>query len=520
MKLSHRLAILTVSALLGMVLLGALALYSIHSSMNEDRRSQISNLLLMSESLVKHYQGLEASGKLTREQAQAQAAEALSTLDNAGKSYILAREPSGLLRVHPNAKLVGTIPQSQARTYDGRPDGEAYADAMQAAHVGFVTLLVRRPGGEDLIPKLNGVVNFPAWNWWIGTGFFTDDIDTAFWRQARLFAMVSLAAALVIALLSWRMGRSILRLLGGEPAYAASVTERIAQGDLTGRVELRTGDEHSLLRAMSAMQANLAGTVARIRASVDLIDTGAHEIAAGNHDLSQRTEQQASSLQQTAQAMEQLTSTVEHNADNAREARQLAMDASEVAQRGSATFVRLVENMDGISASSKKVTDIISVIDGIAFQTNILALNAAVEAARAGEQGRGFAVVAGEVRTLAQRSATAAREIKGLIEDSTARIEGGAGLVSDAGRTMEDILASVRRVATLIDGISTASTEQSKGIAQIGESVHDMDRVTQQNAALVEQAAAGASSLETQARALAEAVSAFRVDAAPALAQH
>jgi methyl-accepting chemotaxis protein len=247
---------------------------------------------------------------------------------------------------------------------------------------------------------------------------------------------------------------------------------------------------------------------------VDVIDTGTREIAAGNNDLSQRTEQQASSLQQTAAGMEQLTGTVRHNAENARQAREIAIDASAVAQRGSAMFVRLVENMDGISASSKKVADIIGVIDGIAFQTNILALNAAVEAARAGEQGRGFAVVASEVRALAQRSATAAKEIKILIEDSTNRIEGGASLVGDAGRTMDEILGSVGRVATLIDEISTASAEQSDGIAQIGGAVHDMDRVTQQNAALVEEAAAAAMSLETQARRLSDAVATFSVDEA------
>jgi methyl-accepting chemotaxis protein len=513
MKLSHRLSLLTAAAFLGMVLLGAMSLLSIRNSLIEDRKAQISNLLLMGESLLKRYQGMEASGQLTREQAQAAAALSLTALNNEGKSYFWAREPSGLLRAHPNAKLVGTIPQSQAKTYDGRPDGEAYAAAMAQSHVGFVTLLVKRPGGTELIPKMNGAVSFPAWNWWLGTGFYMDDIDAAFWRSTWLFGSACLAGALVIGLLCWRMGRSILRLLGGEPAYAASVTERIAAGDLTGRVELRADDDGSLLLAMSRMQARLAGTVSRIRSSVDVIDTGSREIAAGNNDLSQRTEQQASSLQQTAAGMEQLTGTVRQNADNARQARQIAIDASEVAQRGSAVFGRLAENMDGISASSKKVTDIVGVIDGIAFQTNILALNAAVEAARAGEQGRGFAVVASEVRALAQRSAAAAKQIKGLIEDSTNRIQGGSELVGDAGRTMDEILGSVRRVATLVDEISTASTEQSDGIAQIGSAVHDMDRATQQNAALVEEAAAGAMSLETQARSLAEAVSAFRVDA-------
>jgi methyl-accepting chemotaxis protein len=512
MKLSHRLAALAVAAILGMALLGTFALFSIKNSLMEDRRSQVTNMLSMAETMIKHYQELEKSGQLTHEQAQAAVVTAMTYMNNDGKSYFFAREPSGLLRVHPNPKLVGTIPQSQAKTYDGRPDGEAYAEAMARDHVGFVTLLVKRPGGTELVPKLNATVAIPAWNWWIGTGFYVDDIDAAFWRSTWLFLAISVAAALVIAVLSWRLSRSIFLSLGGEPSYAASVTERIARGDLTGRVELREKDAGSLLLAMARMQSTLARTVADIRKSVDVIDTGTREIAAGNNDLSQRTEQQASSLQETAAGMEELTGTVKQNAENAKEARLLAIGASEVAQRGSSMFVRIVENMDGINASSKKVADIISVIDGIAFQTNILALNAAVEAARAGEQGRGFAVVAGEVRALAQRSATAAKEIKLLIEDSTSRIENGATLVGDAGRTMDDILNSVGRVATLVDEISTASTEQSDGISQIGTAVHDMDRVTQQNAALVEQAAAGAMSLATQARVLAESVSIFRVD--------
>ncbi|QEK93550.1 methyl-accepting chemotaxis protein [Achromobacter insolitus] len=290
--------------------------------------------------------------------------------------------------------------------------------------------------------------------------------------------------------------------------------DRIAGGDLTARVDVRNTNEiGQLFAALKRMQESLTRTVASVRRGVDEINVGSHEIAAGNTDLSSRTEQQAASLEETAASMEQLASTVKQNADNARQANQLAASASDVAERGGSAVSEVVDTMQEISASSRKISEIVSVIDGIAFQTNILALNAAVEAARAGEQGKGFAVVAGEVRSLAQRSAQAAKEIKGLIEDSVTKVGAGSEQVERAGATMQEIVASVKRVTDIMGEISAASEEQSSGIDQVNRAVSQMDEVTQQNAALVEEAAAAAGSLQEQAQRLAEAVAVFKINA-------
>ncbi|MCZ4058176.1 methyl-accepting chemotaxis protein [Pantoea sp. LMR881] len=289
----------------------------------------------------------------------------------------------------------------------------------------------------------------------------------------------------------------------------------IASGDLTQPIVVEGRNEMTQLAAgVQEMQQSLVMTVGNVRDGSDAIFTGASEIAAGNNDLSARTEEQAASLEQTAASMEQLTATVKQNADNARQASNLALSASETAQQGGKVVDGVVKTMKEIAGSSKKIADIISVIDGIAFQTNILALNAAVEAARAGEQGRGFAVVAGEVRNLAQRSAQAAKEIKGLIEDSVARVDSGSLQVESAGSTMTDIVDAVTRVTDIMGEIASASDEQSRGIDQVGQAVTEMDRVTQQNASLVEQSAAAAAALEQQASALSQAVSVFRISRA------
>ncbi|MEO8169789.1 MAG: methyl-accepting chemotaxis protein [Oxalobacteraceae bacterium] len=330
-----------------------------------------------------------------------------------------------------------------------------------------------------------------------------------------LMSILGVLAMALGALLAWWVARSITRPIN----EAVKVAQTVAAGDLTSRIEVHSKDETGqLLRALKDMNSSLQNIVGQVRIGTDTIATASSQIAAGNLDLSSRTEQQASSLEETASSMEELTSTVKQNGDNARQANQLAASASDVAVKGGQVVSQVVDTMASINESSKKITDIISVIDGIAFQTNILALNAAVEAARAGEQGRGFAVVATEVRNLAQRSAAAAKEIKVLIDDSVEKVDVGSKLVNQAGTTMGEIVASVKRVTDIMGEITAASQEQEAGIGQINQAIAEIDTVTQQNAALVEEAAAAAESLQDQAGNLAHVVSVFRLDGTHAAA--
>jgi methyl-accepting chemotaxis protein-1 (serine sensor receptor) len=336
--------------------------------------------------------------------------------------------------------------------------------------------------------------------------------ERSFQRNLQLLAGIALMALLAAALMAATIIRYLARALGAEPSALRATAQSVAQGDLTTKAAFAQAPEGSVLAYLATMQGSLVDIVGRVRHASENLAAGVQEIATGSMDLSQRTEEQASALEETAATMEELNGAARKSAEGAQAANQLASDASVVAQRGGAQVAQVVDTMQMIQASSRRIGEITGVIDGIAFQTNILALNAAVEAARAGEQGRGFAVVASEVRQLAQRSAEAAKEIKQLIQDSVTQVSSGTSLVSEAGVTIRDVVDVVQRVGEMVDGISQASAEQERAIAQIGEAVNQLDQTTQQNAALVEESAAASQNLESQTQALVRTVAVFKLD--------
>jgi methyl-accepting chemotaxis protein len=435
------------------------------------------------------------------------------------------------------AKSAGPLDQIFATATDLTPEEKSALAAIKDSEskaVGLLNELIELRKADKL-PEATILLHdkvAPAFVGWLASVNTMIDLEEKMSQeqaaQARgvarnffVFMVVLCAIAIAVGVLAaWFIGGGLLKELGGEPEYAADIVGSIAAGDLAVVIDTKPGDRSSLLYAMRGMRDSLVEIISQVRAGSQTIAQASAEIAAGNLDLSGRTEQQASTLEETASSMEELTGTVKQNSDHARQANQLAMSASAVAVKGGAVVAEVVNTMASINESSKKIVDIIGVIDGIAFQTNILALNAAVEAARAGEQGRGFAVVATEVRNLAQRSAAAAKEIKTLIGDSVEKVDAGAKLVDEAGATMLEIVDSVKRVTDIMGEISTASQEQTSGIEQVNIAIGMMDSVTQQNAALVEQAAAAADALEGQAGNLARVVSVFRLDesriAAPA----
>jgi methyl-accepting chemotaxis protein len=483
----------------------------------EERKILIASAGEMALSVAKEYGALASSGALTQDEAKKQAMARIRALRYGDSGYLLIFDDKQVL-MHPiKPELVGK-PVDATKDIEGR---FVYLDALKAIQGegrGYTHFVWPKPGAKESEPKIAFNVQYQPWNWVIMTGLYVDDVDAAFKRSVVTSVILLGVIGLVLTAVVLAVVRNIERAVGGEPEAAAEAARRIAAGDLSVDVAIRAGDERSLMFAMKRMRDALAGIVGQVRAGTDTIATASCQIAAGNQDLSSRTEEQASSLEETASSMEELTSTVKQSADNARQANALAQSASQVAGRGGEVVTQVVDTMASINESSKKIVDIIGVIDGIAFQTNILALNAAVEAARAGEQGRGFAVVATEVRNLAQRSAAAAKEIKALISDSVAKVDDGARLVDQAGATMKDIVESVERVTTIIGEIMVATQEQTVGIEQINQAISQMDQVTQQNASLVEEAAAASETMQHQAAQLAQVVSVFRVEDASAAA--
>ncbi len=506
-KLGSMIAILWI----GLIVIGAFGAWQNRESMINERRAQLTSLVEQASSIAQRYYQLSQQHVMSDTDAQKQALDMIGALRYGHDGYFSVNDSRPVMLMHPMK------PELNGKPLSGFADPKGvhlFLDIVKAGNQdggGFVDYQWPKPGADAPVAKTSFAMHFVPWDWYLVTGMYMDDVRAAFignllrWLAITVVLGAAATAVMIVVL------RSVRGNLGGDLETAVETARRIAQGDLSKPVRPQGDNPHSLMHALASMQSGLAQTVARVRSGAENINVGANEIAAGNTDLSQRTEEQAAALVETASSMDEMTTNVRQNADSAHQAAQLASQAAEVATRGSEVVDNVVRTMGDITTSSKQIGDIIGVIDGIAFQTNILALNAAVEAARAGEQGRGFAVVAAEVRSLAQRSATAAKEIKALIEKSTDTVAEGASLVTNAGSTMGEIVQSVRRVNEILEEISHASREQSAGIEQVNRAVGEMDQVTQQNAALVEQAAAAAHSLKDQVTGLRDAIASFRL---------
>ncbi|SKC92613.1 methyl-accepting chemotaxis sensory transducer with Cache sensor [Burkholderia sp. YR290] len=510
-----------VISLIALLLVSVSAAYLSRETRIEERKNDLVNVAHVGLSLVEEYAKLAQSGKLSEADARTEALARLREIRYGEDGYFLVIDSTPRMIMHPIKPATNGKDLAGTADADGRHHYVTFAKVAQSPDGGFVDYVFphSRPasasasasGPAEAVDKIGYVVRYAPWDWIIATGAYVDDIDAAFMRSLYLIGGVFAGIALLLATLVALTNRSIQRTIGGDPGYAADVANAIAVGDLTVSIDTRTDDDHSLLREMRRMRDTLTDTIRAIKHAADHVATGAGEIASGNADLSSRTENQAASLQETAASMEQMTSMVRQTAENARTASELAESAAQIANQGSVMVGEAVTTMRDISTESQKMVEVIEVIESIAFQTNILALNAAVEAARAGEQGRGFAVVAGEVRTLAHRSAGAAKEVRQLISRAVDRVGNGAGLVERTGTTIQQARDAIASVTGVMQEIAAAAAEQSAGIDQVNLAVTQMDSLTQENAALVEQAAAAAHSLTEQAGRLKTSVDAFQV---------
>jgi len=458
-------------------------------------------------------------GELSVEAAQKSAALSIASARYGGKDgkteyfYIWALDGTGVM--HPiKTEWAGQNMLGKIKDGNGVDIIQALIDGIRRSSSGhaFVPTHFPRPGSTAPVPKLQYVIKLDGWNWLVGSGLYTDDLDAQIRATVTEIAAFAVIALALMGGIGFVVARSVLRQIGCEPSLAVSMTEQVAQGNLA--IQLPAAPPGSVMAGLGHMVDSLRTLVSGVRFSSDNIANGCAEIAHGNQDLSARTERQAAAIEETSASMAELGSSSSQNAQAAEQANQLAASASAVASQGGQVVDQVVHTMRDINASSQKIADIIAVIDGIAFQTNILALNAAVEAARAGEAGRGFAVVASEVRALAGRSAAAAKEIKDLIQASVGRVAQGTALVDQAGTTMSEVVASIQRVTQIMGEITLASSEQSLGVGQAVEAIGHMDQTTQQNAALVEEMAAAAASLRAQADDLVRSASVFKLPGA------
>ena len=509
-----RIGLLIGIAVGGMVLLASLAFGQLRHQMLEGRRLELTAAVQSAFSIVQAYEKQALSGAISVADAQAAAKQALrvSRYGAAGADYFYIWALDGVSVMLPTKpEWAGLNKLGVVKDSNGVDVIKMMLDVARKNPDDwtFIETEFYKPGGTVPMPKLQLFSVIKSWGWMVGSGLYMDDVQAEI--RAVLLKTFGLALAVILATAAAGVliARTVLRQIGGDPRRAIAAMQAVAKGDLS--IKLDQNVPESLLAGLNATVASLRKVVGEVRASVESVTTASAEIATGSLDLSGRTERAAASLQETAASMEQLTSTVASTCDSAQQANELAKQASARASQGSAVVGQVVQTMDRINDSSRRIAEIIGVIDGIAFQTNILALNAAVEAARAGEQGRGFAVVASEVRTLAQRSAQAAKEIKALIQESVDRVQNGSTLVTQAGQSMSDIVQSIERVGRIIEDISAATREQATGISQVNSAVAQLDRATQENSALVEESSAAAESLKDQARLLNQTMAVFRL---------
>ncbi|WP_176053403.1 methyl-accepting chemotaxis protein [Paraburkholderia caribensis] len=505
---------LWIQLFLSLICLLAVALYSIvemRAIRIDEREEMLAQVTDTALSLVKYYASESEAGRLPIDQAKAQALSALKALRYGNNGYFAIADENVNILMHA---FLPKLEHTNAADTADSAGVHMWADGVRIAQgvgQGYVRYVWPKPGVSGLVPKIAYVAGYKPWGWTLLTGVYIDDINEAALRTA-IEAMVAVIILMVIMVwLATLINRSLKRSLGGDPEYAVKIVRQIAQHDLSSTVVTQHTNDQSLLHSMRTMQMQLVAVVTSVKELAESISSGSSEIAAGNINLSQRTEEQAAALQETAASMEQLHATVGQTDESAVRSQEAVQNTLQAANAGRAVIAHMVESMTEIDRSSNKIAGIADMIQGIAFQTNILSLNAAVEAARAGDQGRGFSVVASEVRALAQRSSAASKEIAELISNSKSGVEKGSRYAKEAGDAMSQIESTVQAMTNSMLGILAATREQSTGIGQINRAISEIDKVTQQNAALVEQVAAAANALESKARGLQSSVSSFKL---------